>query len=137
MKWRFVDLTPEEEKRLFNYEFNGPIADFSARIRIGYAMYLFGRETRDDLETIRTIRNLFAHHHEIITFNTDEIKDACGGLLIIKRKYPSALRESKGARGFYITACREIAHSIQMAVMTRTTKWNPSREGPKPPRDVP
>jgi DNA-binding MltR family transcriptional regulator len=71
MKGRFVDLTDDEEKRLFNSEFRGPLSEFSARIKVGFAMYLFGRETRDDLEIIRRIRNLFAHQSTVLTFATE------------------------------------------------------------------
>jgi hypothetical protein len=40
---------------------DAPLATFSAKIRLAYALSIFGSSTRDDLDTIREIRNAFAH----------------------------------------------------------------------------
>jgi DNA-binding MltR family transcriptional regulator len=44
---------------LFNS--NGPLATFSGKIKLGYALGLFSRETFSDLEVIRKLRNEAAH----------------------------------------------------------------------------
>src|SRR5438067_11885299 len=43
MLGRFVELTTDEQNQLFTYSNNVPLADFSSRIKIRFAMYLFGR----------------------------------------------------------------------------------------------
>src|SRR5437660_8771059 len=101
MKGRFVALTKDEEKRLFAYEFQGPLADFSSRIKLGYAMYLFGRETREDMEIIRRVRNLFAHQSAVMTFKLPEIEETCQHLsssvtgLLSMHEGATALRASQ------------------------------------------
>ena len=62
-------LSEEEYNGLFN-DPNGPLATFSARIRIGCALGLYGRNTRDDLDHLRLIRNAFAHTMRSIRFDT-------------------------------------------------------------------
>ena len=131
MKGRFVALTKDEEKRLFAYEFQGPLADFSSRIKLGYAMYLFGRETREDMEIIRRVRNLFAHQSAVMTFKLPEIEETCQHLSIVRD------RTIVDARGRYCAACIAIANRIQSGVIRRTTKWDPSWATPKPPHDLP
>jgi hypothetical protein len=136
---RFVDLNPEEERRLFSFDADGPLATFSARIKVGYAMYLFGRETRDDLESIAKIRNLFAHHPSLITFNLPETKANCESLLVLKRLPAGEKKHTDNdPKGSYIAACQRIAHGMRMGVERRGMKWDLSRDRPfKPPRDVP
>ena len=55
-------------------------------LRIG----LYGSTTRNDLDTIRRIRNVFAHTTNPITFETDAIKASCENL-----KLPSKIRPSE------------------------------------------
>jgi hypothetical protein len=55
------------------FEGNGPLATFSAKIDIGLAMGLFGLQTKTDLNSIRWIRNKFAHELGQLTFETDFI----------------------------------------------------------------
>jgi hypothetical protein len=53
----------------------GPLADFSSKIDVGFAMGIFGPQTRTDLHSIRWIRNRFAHSMGSITFETDKIAE--------------------------------------------------------------
>ncbi len=50
---KFRPLGPDERLALFAYEKRGPISDLSAKIKMGYAMSLYGPKTRDDLDSIR------------------------------------------------------------------------------------
>src|SRR5437868_2978240 len=61
------------EKELLNglFEGFGPLATFSAKIKISYALFLIEKETYCDLEIIREIRNHFAHHYRQATFYDD------------------------------------------------------------------
>jgi DNA-binding MltR family transcriptional regulator len=53
-----------------------PLSTFSAKIRMGFAMKLYGERTFDDLELLKKLRNLFAHGRLAIDFNTPEVKSA-------------------------------------------------------------
>ena len=137
MKGRFVMLKQEEEKRLFNYDSDGPLSDLSAKIKVGFAMYLFGRETRDDLETIRRVRNLFAHHAKPVQFSLSEVREAVNSLNITKHLVGIKQMQLSDTRGCYVKACCEISHKMQMVVARRTTNWNPDWMGGEAPEDLP
>jgi hypothetical protein len=62
---------------------SGPLGNFGAKIDLGFLMGLYGREKRDDLHTIREIRNAFAHKTKTITFNSTEPKTLCKKLFTL------------------------------------------------------
>ncbi len=62
----------ETLKGLFE-DASGPLATFDAKIRVGYALDLFGPTTRGDFDRIRKIRNAFAHALIDVTFDTELI----------------------------------------------------------------
>jgi hypothetical protein len=49
------------------------MGSFFASIELGYALGLYGNLLRDDLHTIRTIRNAFAHAMKPLTFDTPQV----------------------------------------------------------------
>ena len=51
-----------------------PLSTFSAKIRMGFALKLYGERTFHDLELLRKLRNLFAHGKLAIDFNTPGVK---------------------------------------------------------------
>jgi DNA-binding MltR family transcriptional regulator len=53
-----------------------PLSGFSAKIRMGFALGLYGERTFHDLELLRELRNLFAHGKLAIDFNTPDVKRA-------------------------------------------------------------
>jgi hypothetical protein len=60
-------------------------ASFDAKIRKGYALGLFGQETKESLVIIRLIRNAFAHAPSPVRFSTPEIEEACALLKVPAR----------------------------------------------------
>ena len=69
-------LAPFDEdanKRIFDYDNRGPLSDFSAKIKFGYVMGIYGKNTKNDLDAIREIRNAFAHSLQPISFKTKEV----------------------------------------------------------------
>jgi hypothetical protein len=70
----FIDLSPDEERALLR---EGPLAEFGAKIKLGYALGLYGPLTRDDLNIIREIRNAFAHSGNPLDFSNAAIARAC------------------------------------------------------------
>jgi hypothetical protein len=56
---------------------NAPLGSFANKIRIGYALDIFGIETYENLDLIRSIRNAFAHCKLSVSFETPEIAAIC------------------------------------------------------------
>ncbi len=52
---------------------NGPYGTFSAKIRMGHALRIYGDETRQNLDVLRAIRNAFAHTKKPIDFGHELI----------------------------------------------------------------
>jgi hypothetical protein len=52
-----------------------PLSSFSAKIRLGYGLRLYGDRTYHDLDLLREMRNLFAHGPLSMDFNTPEVKN--------------------------------------------------------------
>jgi hypothetical protein len=55
----------------------GPSGNFASKIKDCFALGLIGPVTRDELDSIREIRNAFAHTGRLIGFHTKEVADAC------------------------------------------------------------
>ena len=75
---RFVPLNSERRKELFSDAANGPLSTFSNKIRMGYAMGLYGEIFRADLDIVRHVRNVFAHATRHVDFDVPEVAQACG-----------------------------------------------------------
>jgi DNA-binding MltR family transcriptional regulator len=78
----FGHVSDEEARRMFDDASNGPLGTFSARIKAGYALGIYPRGARDELDLLRYIRNAFAHSWEQIGFSTPAIKAGCNALQI-------------------------------------------------------
>jgi len=71
-----------ENQKIENELFEGtaPLSSFSSRIRLAYYLGKISAECRRDLDTIRGIRNDFAHDVRLISFETQSIADRCRNL---------------------------------------------------------
>jgi hypothetical protein len=65
----------------------GPLASLSAKIDLGYLLWLYPESSRKLLHRIRTIRNIFAHSSDHMTFETQKIRDLCLSLYPISNEY--------------------------------------------------
>jgi DNA-binding MltR family transcriptional regulator len=74
---KFLPISAKERKELFDGSSNGPLGSFSSRIRLGYAMGLFGPNAKSELEHVKAIRNAFAHGALSLDFKHKDIKQAC------------------------------------------------------------
>ncbi|GMO96259.1 MltR family transcriptional regulator [Bradyrhizobium sp. TM239] len=54
---------------------SGPLGSFSSKIRMAYLLGICSKETTRDLETIKNIRNAFAHDVLIAGFDNQRIND--------------------------------------------------------------
>ncbi len=66
-------------KKLFEYP--GALSTAHARMDLAYALGWIGPETYKDLDTVRKIRNKFAHTHQVRRFHDQDIAQLCGNLL--------------------------------------------------------
>jgi len=73
-----TDLSNNDVASLFDND--APLASFSARTNMAFAMNIIGEKTRADLKCIRDIRNAFAHARISLSFETPEVADAFPGL---------------------------------------------------------
>jgi hypothetical protein len=114
---RFVVLTKDQRSRLFAYEQKGPLADFAARSRFGAALGLFGADTFEDLEKIRTIRNLFAHATTLHKFSDEAIAAACADfkvLTFVFREDPAGWPiHTYSPKDNYVTVCIAISGRLR------------------------
>jgi DNA-binding MltR family transcriptional regulator len=91
---KMVDLSQSDYAELFRGD--QPLATYSAKIKLAFALGLIGKQTRSELNTIRLIRNAFAHCRKAIWFSTDEVAEACSRLTIPERT--DRLAEFKGIK---------------------------------------
>lgn len=71
--------TPEadiEQKKLVGGGEDSPMT-FAMKIRMAYALGVFGPKTRDDIDTMRHIRNFFAHDRSHLTFSDPDVSGLC------------------------------------------------------------
>jgi mannitol repressor len=86
-------LTARKRKELVE---RGPLSDFATRIDIVYAMGAIDEPMRQDLNTLRVIRNKFAHPNEHLHLDLKEVRElmhgfkgydaTMGGLAFFKKK---------------------------------------------------
>ena len=72
-------LVPDSDKSLLLNGFNAQIGTFSARIKTAHCLGLISDAERDDLDTLRKIRNEFAHSHRV-DFDAQKVIDLCSNL---------------------------------------------------------
>lgn len=74
----FVDH-PERIQNLFK-DAAGPLASFSSRINMAYALGFLAPNELRDLDLIRKIRNVFAHELHDVTFVSPSVASRCAEL---------------------------------------------------------
>ena len=73
----FVDRKQVVDKL---FEGQGGLATFSSRTSLAYCLGLIRQDQFDDIQTIREIRNMFAHWHEPLGFDKPPIAQLCDKL---------------------------------------------------------
>ena len=68
------------------FQFEGPCGSFSNRIRMAQALGIIDRGTRKRLDLIREMRNVAAHAHADVGFQTPEIRAAVLALFDVKHR---------------------------------------------------
>ncbi|HTB04132.1 MAG TPA: hypothetical protein VK804_27005 [Bradyrhizobium sp.] len=117
---RRLAVTRSDYDNLFGL--NGPMGTFDLKIRMAFALKIFGKETNDNLILVRTIRNAFAHASIPITFDTVEIRELCRLLVIPFVLFPKQIKVVDGkvidldepmeARARFNTTCESLTHNF-------------------------
>lgn len=69
--WKDTPISEPRMKKIFDRD--GALSTFSGNINFAFALHLFASHTKNDLDVIRRIRNLFAHSALPITFQHSKI----------------------------------------------------------------
>ena len=109
----FKGLNSDERERLFGYE--GPAGSFSARLILAQALGIIDREKRRKCEIIKAMRNVAAHCHTKITFDTLEIREAV--LHLMPSSYRAKVKgwKSNEYRQFFGLFCLTMATPVTPA----------------------
>ena len=95
---------PDEKGKLeYMFGSGAPLRDFSAKIKMGFALGVYGPNTRADLDSIREVRNSFAHTMLPIYFNTPEVENVCKRILILDQSDPRDVMKDSSTRARFIT----------------------------------
>jgi len=79
----FIPMSKENKERLFDGSKGGILGGLNAKIRISYAIGIFGKEMFDDLSLVNSIRNVFAHSLHKVDFDKPELAKDVGRLKAI------------------------------------------------------
>jgi len=98
---------------------NRPLGTFGARIDISYCLGLISKEELQDLQIIQDIRNKFAHRLHDISFDDEDIIEACKRLNIPQkfRKAGIPLANTESHRDLYLLGFSMLASQIGMRVL--------------------
>ncbi len=78
VKSRLRPLSARFDDKLFaGY---GPLASFSAKIDLGFALHLYNDPQRADLVAIKNVRNYFAHHIDVREFENEHVAKLCANM---------------------------------------------------------
>lgn len=93
--------------------YQGEIRTFSDRIEEAFKQKLIGQRTKDNLQLIREIRNVFAHALSDVTFSHPIIDCACSGIKLSQNSRSFVDHENiRKARYRYGFACHEIYSAL-------------------------
>lgn len=82
----FFRQAPEDVRGVIDPLFSGyaPLATFSARIQVAFAIGILPRDLRDKIEVVRKLRNSFAHEWGPIDFDDPRCTDRLAFLMAVK-----------------------------------------------------
>jgi len=104
LQCKMIEMTDEEAASLFEQP-NAPLGTFSARIKTGRALGIYGPLLEKKLNKIRNIRNQFAHALVPIDFGNELVAKECESFpLAMMPKWPLP-NDWSDTRIRYVTAC--------------------------------
>jgi DNA-binding MltR family transcriptional regulator len=120
-----MDLpSKEDHDRLFyNY---GPLSSLSAKTLMAACLNVIGPNVRSDIDTIRAIRNAFAHNLHDISFLTNEIAELCASLKCIQSM------SDKGE----LSSQEHFVAAVRVIMIHLISRWMPENERADIPADI-
>ena len=87
IRWRLIKERIKSDVDLQEQMFRpgGPLGDFGNKISLAYLMGFISKDAWKELDTIRLIRNSFAHKVEINRWNIQRISALCDNLVMWER----------------------------------------------------
>jgi DNA-binding MltR family transcriptional regulator len=110
-----VELTKEEDRRIFDGASDGILGTASAKIRVAYAFNILPGRAYEDMLLVNAIRNAFAHSLHNITFDNELVVSDCRKLSLLERRrdmYPDPLKIN--AREVYYNTILDLYMGIQI-----------------------
>jgi hypothetical protein len=131
-------MRPDEALQNELFENRGALQDFSARIKVTFALKLIGSGAYLDLCALRDIRNAFAHSADAFEFEREDLAALCAGLW-----FPNNIRYEntpppKKAREFFLRGVEMLADGLLEIQHANRRNWDFIQAGPpwpvpKPP----
>lgn len=88
------------------------LSSLNAKIRMAHALRIFGDATFKNLDTIRQVRNIFAHTAHPVSFRTPEIAKACKTLSRLPHVYRLESSSFRSARGRFTATVLEASQTM-------------------------
>jgi DNA-binding MltR family transcriptional regulator len=103
---------------------DGPLYSFGSAILLCWAMGLIDEESKRQLNTIRNIRNTFAHSYKPVTFETQSVIDSCLSFKIKDEDFPdlSGLEAGLAARLRYLAAVFTESLALQRKINAKMNR---------------
>jgi hypothetical protein len=129
-----LSIATGQHEALFG--FDAPIGTFANKIRIGFALEIFGPATKQNLELLKAIRNAFAHSKISIDFETPAVKNACDLLELTRLQTRSdgtqprwsvQIQGYKGRARFQYV-CQGLAHNFAIYAQLGNQRPPPDRQ---------
>lgn len=113
------NLNSDERSGIFGFE--GPCGSFSNRIRIAQGIGIIDRKGRKRAELLKEMRNVAAHSHKPISFDTPEIREGVAALFDDDLRSEIISWPQAYVRNLYFRFITDFIRSL----------WNPSAFNPR------
>jgi len=110
-----VELTKEEDRRIFDGASGGILGTSSAKIRIAHAFQIIPKRAYEDMLLVNSIRNVFAHSLHDVKFANELVINDCRKLSLLERRrdmYPDPANID--AREVYYNTILDLYMGIQI-----------------------
>lgn len=109
----------DETKTKFLFDPEQPLGTFSAKIKITHALGLISDRESKELNTIRKIRNKFAHLISSISFDNSTIKDRCQNLLVPDIMYSPKFSNIMASHGIVVSKNDDVKALVELEARDR------------------
>lgn len=103
----------EKAEAILFYNIEAPLASFSAKIKVGRALAIYGPKTYNWLNIVRNIRNAFAHSVRPVTFGHRLISTECNRLPEMELERETRPDDLHPMRERYVAVCVNVSIKLQ------------------------